>query len=239
MRVDVWRDMGNQAASEKSVMDVLRLEHLTKDYCNEANKPVRILNIKEFTLHAKEQLGIEGLSGSGKSTLLNIIAGILTPTSGQVIVAGRDIASMTEANRDQWRATYIGYVFQTFNLLQGYTALENITLAQAFGKGVDSAFAKHLLDQVGLLALAHRKPSQLSIGQQQRIAVARALANKPQLVLADEPTGNLDSTHAKQIIDLIKRITQENKAALILVSHDQMMLKEFNKRITLSSINTV
>src|SRR5690606_31877740 len=132
-----------------------------------------------------------GTSGSGKTTFLNLIAGILRADSGRVLVDGEEMTGRSESARDALRARTLGYVFQTFNLLQGYTAVENVLLGMLFGKGADRAYAEHLLERVGLADRMAYRPSQLSVGQQQRVAVARALANRPKLVLADEPTGNL------------------------------------------------
>jgi ABC-type lipoprotein export system ATPase subunit len=122
----------------------------------------------------------------------------------------------------------LGYVFQTFNLLQGYTALENVLLGMMFGAGRDNDYAKALLERVGLADRMHYRPRQLSVGQQQRVAVARALANKPKLVLADEPTGNLDHKHAREALELIREICGENGAALLLVSHDRDIIAQFD-----------
>jgi putative ABC transport system ATP-binding protein len=131
----------------------------------------------------------------------------------------------------------MGYVFQTFNLLHGYTALENVMLGMLFGPGVDRAHATHLLQRVGLGHRLHYRPAQLSIGQQQRVAVARALANRPKLVLADEPTGNLDQRHAGEAIALIREVCREHEAALLLVSHDPTVLSGFDRVDDLAILN--
>src|SRR5687768_8642974 len=148
-------------------------------------------------------VALRGESGSGKTTFLNLVAGILQPDSGSVRIDGREMAALAEAARDRLRAETIGYVFQTFNLLQGYTALENVELGMAFGRGIDAGHARSLLERVGLAERLHYRPRQLSVGQQQRVALARALANRPRLVLADEPTGNLDPVRAKEAVDLL------------------------------------
>jgi ABC-type lipoprotein export system ATPase subunit len=135
------------------------------------------------------------------------------------------------------RATTIGYIFQTFNLLQGYTCLENILLGMSFGPGVDRAFALTLLERVGLSNRLKHYPRQLSTGQQQRVAVARALANRPKLVLADEPTGNLDHKNAREALTLIREACRENGAALLLVSHDREVLAQFDGAQDLARIN--
>jgi len=173
------------------------------------------------------QVALAGESGSGKTTFLNLIAGILKPDEGIISVDGVDMATLSEAGRDRLRAAKIGYIFQTFNLLQGYTCLENVLLGMSFGNGVDRAFANHLLERVGLGRRLNHYPRQLSTGQQQRVAVARALANKPRLVLADEPTGNLDHRNAHEALWLIREACRENDAALLLVSHDREVLGQF------------
>jgi putative ABC transport system ATP-binding protein len=154
-----------------------------------------------------------------------------------VFVAGHEVTSLSESARDRVRANTIGYVFQTFNLLQGFSALENVMLGMMFGKGADARAASALLHRVGLGNRLHYKPRQLSVGQQQRVAVARALANHPQLVLADEPTGNLDPRHAREALALIREVCHEQQAALLLVSHDQEVLAQFERVDELSHIN--
>jgi ABC-type lipoprotein export system ATPase subunit len=138
---------------------------------------------------------------------------------------------------DRARATHIGYIFQTFNLLQGHTCLENVLLGMAFGPGADTARAEELLRRVGLGDRLHHSPRQLSTGQQQRVAVARALANRPRLVLADEPTGNLDARNARESLRLIRETCAESGAALLLVSHDREVLAQFDERRELREIN--
>jgi putative ABC transport system ATP-binding protein len=135
------------------------------------------------------------------------------------------------------RAQHIGYVFQTFNLLQGYTALENVMLGMMFGNGADRAKAAALLERVGLEDRMNYRPRQLSVGQQQRVAVARALANRPELVLADEPTGNLDARRTQDALVLMREVCRENSAALLFVSHDDSILRQFDLVRELSEIN--
>ena len=180
---------------------------------------------------------LEGSSGSGKTTFLNLIAGILQSDEGSLSIAGNRIDALSEAGRDRIRANHLGYVFQTFNLLPGYTALENVELGMMFGKGVDPAYAQELLDRVGLSDRMNYRPRQLSVGQQQRVAVARALANHPELVLADEPTGNLDRARAQESLQLIREICRERQAALLLVSHDREILSQFDRVQSLEALN--
>ena len=186
------------------------------------------MRVGRFELAAGEQRALRGESGSGKTTFLNLIAGILAADGGRVELDGIDLAALPEAKRDRLRADKIGYIFQTFNLLQGYTVLENVLLGMSFGpRGVDRVHAVELLRRVGLEHRLGHFPRQLSTGQQQRVAVARALANRPKLVLADEPTGNLDRTSAREALALIREVCRENGAALLLVSHDDGVLAQF------------
>ncbi|MDB6054423.1 MAG: transporter ATP-binding protein [Verrucomicrobiales bacterium] len=188
-----------------------------------------IVDVPQFSLAPQVQQALSGESGSGKTTFLNLIAGILKPDSGSIQLDGADIAMLSESKRDRMRAFKIGYIFQTFNLLQGYTCLENVILGMSFGEGEDRQFARQLLERVGLAQRLNHYPRQLSTGQQQRVAVARALANKPSLVLADEPTGNLDHKNARESLALIREACRENKAALLLVSHDRDVLGNFER----------
>ena len=173
----------------------------------------------------------------GKTTFLHLLAGILKPDAGAVRLDGVEMSGLPEAERDRVRASKIGYIFQTFNLLPGFTALENVLLGMAFGPGADRGHATALLKRVGLGDRLHYRPRQLSTGQQQRVAVARALANRPRLVLADEPTGNLDAAHAQEAIDLIRETCRENGAALVLVSHDRETLQRFDQVLEFDAIN--
>ncbi|KXK33266.1 ABC transporter ATP-binding protein [bacterium] len=218
-------------------MPILEIRNLQKSFRSPEGGNHVILDIPEFCLEAGHQAALEGSSGSGKTTLLNLIAGILLPDQGEIRIASRNIAPMSESDRDRWRALHIGYVFQTFNLLQGYTALENVLLGMMFGSGVDLSFAKELLHRVGLSDRMNYRPGQLSVGQQQRVALARAVANHPQLVLADEPTGNLDRQQAQTALGLLRDICRENGAALLLVSHDPHVLNQFEERHSLDSLN--
>jgi ABC-type lipoprotein export system ATPase subunit len=215
----------------------LRIENLKKAFTSPDGETTPVIDVPTFALEKGEQIALRGASGSGKTTLLNIIAGILTPDAGRVWVAGTEISSLSETGRDRLRAETIGYVFQTFNLLQGYSALENVMLGMMFGRGADADVARSILERVGLSERLHHKPRQLSVGQQQRVAVARALANSPQLVLADEPTGNLDPRHGRQALDLIREVCHEQGAALLLVSHDPGVLGLFARVDELAHIN--
>ncbi len=209
-------------------MPILEITNLLKRYAAPDGTTTTVVDVPTFAMEAGEQFALQGSSGCGKTTFLNLIAGILRPDGGDVIINGRNVRTMSEAGRDRLRADSLGYVFQTFNLLQGYSALENVLLGMMFGPGRDTEYAQALLERVGLADRMHHRPRQLSVGQQQRVAVARALANKPKLVLADEPTGNLDHHHAREALALIRGICEENGAALLLVSHDQDIIAQFD-----------
>jgi len=218
-------------------MSLLLLTALSKAYPLPGGGEHRVVAVAEFALAAGAQLALRGESGSGKTTFLHLIAGILAPDSGRITLDGRDLAALGEAGRDRVRAETIGYIFQTFNLLQGHTVLENVELGMAFGRGVDRAHAAALLQRVGLGDKLGHFPRQLSTGQQQRVAVARALANRPKLVLADEPTGNLDRKNAREALALIREVCRENGAALLLVSHDEEVLGQFEQVQDFSILN--
>lgn len=219
-------------------MPVLEIENLRKAFvAPDGSKPVPVVDIPGFRLDAGEQVALSGSSGSGKTTLLNLIAGILPADSGRIRVVDQEMTSLPEAGRDRLRADSIGYIFQTFNLLQGFSCLENVLLGMSFGPGPDPAHARSLLGRVGLAERLQYRPRQLSTGQQQRVAVARAVANRPRLVLADEPTGNLDPANARQALALIREICAESNAALLLVSHDPAVLGTFQKVVSLSELN--
>ncbi len=218
-------------------MSLLTINNLRKSYRTPDGGRATVVDVEQFALRAQQHLALRGESGSGKTTFLNLIAGILKPDDGSIVLDGADIARMGEANRDALRAANIGYIFQTFNLLQGYTALQNVELAMSFGRGVDRMIAKQLLVDVGLAERMHYRPQQLSVGQQQRVAVARALANHPRLVLADEPTGNLDTRRAGEALAIIRELCTKNGAALLLVSHSTDVLNQFDDVVDFHELN--
>ncbi|NUM52734.1 MAG: ABC transporter ATP-binding protein [Candidatus Hydrogenedentes bacterium] len=218
-------------------MAVLEVSDLKKGFASPDGESTLIVDVPRFSVADAEQIALQGSSGSGKTTFLNLIAGILQPDSGTIVLGGQELTKLSEAGRDRVRAQSIGYVFQTFNLLQGYTALENVLLGMMFGRGADAAYATALLERVGLKDRMDYRPRQLSVGQQQRVAVARALANHPKLVLADEPTGNLDFHHATEALKLIREVCREQNAALLLVTHDRDILTQFDNVQQLADIN--
>lgn len=218
-------------------MALLEVSQLKKSYVGPDGDRQMVVDIERFELGDRQHLALSGESGTGKTTFLNLVAGILTPDSGSIVLNGTDMAKAGEGARDRVRANHIGYIFQTFNLLQGYTCLENVLLGMSFGPGADREHARAILKRVGLEHRMDHLPRQLSTGQQQRVAVARALANRPQLVLADEPTGNLDHANAREALGLIRETCRESGAALLLVSHDRHILEQFEERNDLRELN--
>ena len=223
----------------------VHLQQLKKQYVGPDGSIVPVVDIESLQLADAEHIALIGTSGSGKTTLLHLIAGILAPDSGKILFSTAkssepavDIAGLTEAQRDIFRGRHIGYIFQTHHLLPGFTALENVLLGMSFtGRTPDKPWATHLLTEVGLAERMNYRPAKLSVGQQQRVAVARALANRPSLVLADEPTGALDEKNAQQVLDLIRKLCGEVGASLLLVSHDLNIARQLPKVLTLAEIN--
>ncbi len=217
---------------------MLHLKDVKKSFREPDGTPLPILDIREFRVAAGEQVVLMGRSGCGKTTLLHCIAGISRPDSGVVEIDGLDITRLSEAGRDRFRADKLGYVFQTFNLLPGFSALENVLLGMSFaGKGVDTARAKDLLGRVGLSHRLTHRPTALSVGEQQRVAVARALSNRPKLLLADEPTANVDTAHQQQIIDLVRKTCRDESVALLLVTHTPEVAEQFERVERLENFN--
>lgn len=215
---------------------LLEIKDLKKSYRAPDGQERPVVDLAALTIGRGEQWALEGPSGSGKTTLLHLLSGILRPDSGSISLENVEISSLEESERDKLRAEKIGYIFQSFNLLQGYSALENVLVAMSFAGSQDIASAEALLKRVGLGSRIHDRPGQLSTGQQQRVAVARALSKKPSLVLADEPTGNLDSNNAGEVLGLIKEVCQEAAAGLLLVSHDAALTAAFPQRLALRAL---
>lgn len=219
---------------------MLLLERVKKSYAEPDGGRLPILDIPRFEIEAGEQVVLLGPSGCGKSTLLHVIAGISREDSGLIKIGGVTTSRLSEAGRDRVRAAKIGYVFQTFNLLDGFTALENVQLGMTFSsQPPDSDRAHALLKRVKLGHRLDHRPSKLSVGEQQRVAVARALANEPSLILADEPTANVDPGNQQMIIDLIRETCQEENIALLLVTHSSEVARQFKRTVPLNEINLV
>lgn len=222
---------------------MLELERLTKSYRLSGNQSVDVLSIDRFRMDAEEQVALTGPSGSGKSTLLNLIAGIIRPTGGTIRILEQQLGELPEPALDRFRARHIGYVFQSFNLLPAFTALENVLAAMQFGRVIprqeQKKRAAELLAQVGLEHRLHHKPGQLSSGEQQRVSIARALANRPSLVLADEPTASLDVHNAAQVFSLLVEVCRANRAALLLCTHDLDMAGRLERIVNLREISDI
>lgn len=200
-----------------------------------------IVDVAALRLDGAEQVLLTGGSGVGKSTLLQLIAGLMEPSEGRINVAGRHMHALHGAARDQYRGRTIGMIFQTFNLLHGFSALENVMAAMMFSsipRAEHRARAEKLLTHLGIKRL-DAQPSELSVGQQQRVAVARAVACDPVLVLADEPTASLDPENAIAAMELIQQTCRERNAALLCVSHDPSMASRFQRRESLTALRTL
>jgi putative ABC transport system ATP-binding protein len=215
----------------------LLLTNVRKSYREPDGTPLPVLNVARFELQSGEQAALVGQSGGGKTTLLNVIAGITQADAGQVVVDGTDIRRLPEAPRDRFRAEKIGIVFQTFNLLPGLTAFENVLLGMTFSGRADRSFARQLLERVGLGHRLTHQPGQLSVGEQQRVAVARALASRPRLMLADEPTANVDVAHQEVVLKLIRDACSEHGVSLLLVTHAPEVANAFSRVERLSDFN--
>ena len=212
--------------------DLIQADGLTKTY--NGKTPVTALSNVSFTLRRGELAALLGKSGSGKSTLLNLLAGLDQPTSGSLIVGGQPLHSRSSGQMAEYRASVVGVVFQSYNLIPHRTALQNVELPLIFvghAPAVRRQRAEAALEAVGLKDRADHRPTQLSGGEQQRVAIARALINRPQLLLADEPTGNLDSATADEITRLLKDYCREHHTAALIVTHDEEFAQRFATRI--------
>jgi putative ABC transport system ATP-binding protein len=196
-----------------------------------------VLDLAHLELDVAEQAGLAGPSGSGKTTLLNLLAGIGVATRGSVRVAGSDLTGLGEPARDRFRARTVGYVFQSFHLLPGLSALENVELGAAFGPAIEPERPRALLERLGLQDRLRHRPAALSVGQRQRVALARALVARPRLVLADEPTGSLDPASAREALGLLSSACREEGATLLCASHDPAVLARFDRTLDLGAMN--
>ena len=196
------------------------------------------VDIPAWSVDNGAQVAIFGPSGCGKSTLLHVLAGLLAPRSGKVNVCGQDLALLSESDLDHFRARHIGYIFQDFNLLQGYTAVENVLLGMTFSRQrPDRRHAQELLTRVGLSRREKHRPSEMSIGERQRVAIARALVARPELILADEPTGSLDPLHAREVVGLLGEACRERGCSLVVVSHDPGVVDSFDSSVPFMELN--
>jgi ABC-type lipoprotein export system ATPase subunit len=195
--------------------------------------------VDQLEVEAGEQVALVGRSGTGKTTLLHILAGILRPDRGEVEVVGEHLDRLTEGARDRHRGRHIGMVYQTFNLLQPFTALENVLLGALFGKGAghDAKLrAEAWLEKVGLGDRLHHRPGELSVGQVQRVAICRALVNDPELILMDEPLGNQDKTTGTQVLDVLLQIAGEGGKTVVMVTHDPLSAQRMQRTVDLMAL---
>ena len=209
---------------------MIELKNVSKTYKSKKGNNTKALDNVTLKFDNAGMTFILGKSGSGKSTLLNIIGGLDKYDSGDMSILGKSSKDFTQADFDSYRNTYIGFVFQEFNILEDYDVYENVILAlQLQQKEIDKNKVNILLEKLELKDLKHRKVNELSGGQKQRVAIARALIKNPKVILADEPTGNLDSTTGKQVMDLLKEISKEK--LVIIVSHDKESANTYGDRI--------
>lgn len=215
-------------------MEILKVENLTKTYGSGENL-VNAVDDVSFSVEKGEFVAIVGASGSGKSTLLHLIGGVDRPTSGKIFVDGNDISKMNDDKLAVFRRRHVGIVYQFYNLIPILTVEENITLpCDLDGRGVDRERLEMILDSFGLRARRKHLPNQLSGGQQQRTSIARALINNPSLVLADEPTGNLDSKSSEEVMSILKMCNQSYGQTVIMITHNLDIAKQADRIITIS-----
>lgn len=215
-------------------MEILKVENLTKTYGSGENL-VHAVDDVSFSVEKGEFVAIVGASGSGKSTLLHLIGGVDRPTSGKIFVDGNDISKMNDDKLAVFRRRQVGIVYQFYNLIPILTVEENITLpCDLAGRGVDRERLEMILDSFGLRARRKHLPNQLSGGQQQRTSIARALINNPSLVLADEPTGNLDSKSSEEVMSMLKMCNQSYGQTVIMITHNLDIAKQADRIITIS-----
>lgn len=211
--------------------EVLRAEQVSKQYVD-ADRPIQVLNQLSFSLSKGEVVAVMGRSGSGKTTLLNILGGLDIPTTGRVLLNGVDLHDLTETPQASFRNEHVGFIYQFHHLLPEFTAQENVAMPLMIGRIPPKEAltkARDLLAKVGLVDRLNHEPSMLSGGERQRVAIARALINQPSLILADEPTGNLDHETAEQVISLLLDMVKDQQTALIIVTHDQSLADRLDK----------
>ena len=220
---------------------VIRLQDVRKEYVV-GDSHIHALDGVSLTVSPGEFVCISGRSGSGKSTMLNMLAGLEKPTSGEIVILDKHIENMSESARIRFRRQYIGFVFQSYNLMPQYTAVENVELPlmlRGIGKRERRKQALAVMEQVGIVSHAEHKPSELSGGQQQRVGIARALITRPPIVFADELTGNLDTKTSAEIMDLLTGLFRSSGTTFMLVSHDPDMSRYTDRTIHLLDGNII
>lgn len=217
---------------------MIEIRDLLKTY-RRGGDTVVACDVGELSVARGEHLALVGESGLGKSTVLNIIAGLLLPDQGSVRVQDVEITNLSELGRDRFRAEHIGMVFQTFNLLQPFTALENVMLGAVFGKGHGEDVrqrSESLLRRVGLGDRLDHRPNELSVGQAQRVAICRAMINQPQLILADEPLGNQDKATGREVLRLLVEMAREGERTVVMVTHDPASAAQMERIVELRDL---
>ncbi len=223
-------------------MNILSLQNIEFSYNPKSQK---VLDIKSFSIEKGDKVFLYGPSGCGKTTFLEVIAGVLVPQSGIFSFLSRDITKMSPNERDQMRAAHIGYIFQSFNLIPYLSVEENIVLPlylsperrKKISHTIESEEIQKICQQLGIVELVTRPVSELSVGQQQRVAVARALLGKPELILADEPTSALDQEHREKFIQLLFEVCKQENTTVLFVSHDRTLMNLFDRSVSLAEIN--
>ncbi len=218
--------------------EILKATNISKTY-QDGKVSTTVLHNLDLTVQAGERIAIVGTSGSGKSTLLHILGGLDTPTTGEVILHGQRLSSLNETRRGEFRNRHLGFVYQFHHLLAEFTATENVAMPLLMRKDVSikeaTERANELLDEVGLSHRLHHRPSELSGGERQRVAIARALVVRPSLILADEPTGNLDEENAKAVFELLSKLQATSKTALLMVTHDKNLASLADRQLVMRS----
>ena len=232
------QDDSSTSSSQTSLQEAapyIIAEQVTKNYFI-GSREVPALRSVDLTAHRGELVAVRGRSGSGKTTLLNLVGGLDRPTSGRILVDGKNVGEMSEAELVKYRRSMVAFIFQHFALLSVYSALENVVLPQRIA-GIPLAAAQeralHCLELVDLQERVHHRPNELSGGQQQRVAIARALALKPSVILADEPTGNLDLRTGLTIMRLLRSVAEEEQVALLVATHDPAMMDTAHRVVEL------
>lgn len=220
---------------------LIECDKVSKNY-RDGQSTLSVVHEVSFKLYEEESIAIVGASGSGKSTLLQLMGGLDAPTSGRIKIMGRNIADMNATEIGFWRNQNLGFIYQFHHLLPEFTALENVMMPLLIaGKSKKQAAkrSREVLEVIDLSARLNHRPSELSGGERQRVSIARAIANYPLSVLADEPTGNLDKKNAHNVIHLLKKLRQELKLSFVVVTHDEGLIPQFDRVLTLSDGNLV
>lgn len=219
---------------------MIKLKNIEMKY-NDNGQEILALKIKKLNLKDKKHIAFIGASGSGKTTLFNMISGMIVPTKGNVEVNDIELTSLKENERDLFRANHIGYIFQDFNLFNEFTVLQNVILPLSFAKTYTKKemeeMAKKVLEEVGMKEKINQKVKTLSGGEKQRVAIARSIINAPDIILADEPTGNLDYKNGQKIMELLTKLAKEKNTTLIVITHNNSQLDMFDEVIDVEKLN--